>query len=107
MDRSGVLILRCCAQAFVYVALIRLLVVDIGALTWAEMGLRRFDGTAVREAALGAALARRRSSLLTLPVVAILATAVPGDAVSPLPPAGETDGLRPQPRGRCDRRADR
>lgn len=79
-------------QTAVYVALIRLLVVDTGALTWAEMGLRRFDGRALGELLAGA--------LWALPVIvgtailaAFLATIVPDMPASPLPPTGEAGGL--------------
>ena len=41
-------------QAVIYVGLIRLLVVDAGALTWADMGIRRPDGRAVQEVLAGA-----------------------------------------------------
>jgi len=80
------------AQAIVYVALIRLLVVDTGALTWAQMGLRRFDGAAVTNLALGAALALPVIAA-TVPVVAILGQLFPVTPVSPLPPAGEPVGF--------------
>ena len=80
------------AQAIVYVALIRLLVVDSGALTWAQMGLRRFDGAAASNLALGAALALPIIAA-TVPVVAILGQLFPVTPVSPLPPAGEPVGF--------------
>jgi membrane protease YdiL (CAAX protease family) len=80
------------AQAIVYVALIRLLVVDTGALTWAQMGLRRFDGAAASNLALGAALALPIIAA-TVPVVAILGQLFPVTPVSPLPPAGEPVGF--------------
>lgn len=80
------------AQALVYVALIRLLVVDTGALTWTDMGLRRFDGRAVADLA-GGALWALPVIFLTLPIAAILAALFPVQPVSPLPPAGETVGF--------------
>jgi len=80
------------AQAVIYVGLIRLLVIDVGALTWAEMGMRRFDGEAVRELAKGALYAAP-VILLTLPIAAIFAALLPVEPVSPLPPAGETTGF--------------
>lgn len=80
------------AQALVYVALIRLLVVDTGALTWAAMGVRRPDRAAVVEL-VGGALWAAPVILVTLPVAAILGTIFPVTPVSPLPPAGETVGF--------------
>lgn len=80
------------AQALVYVALIRLLVVDTGALTWAAMGIRRPDRSALVEL-VGGALWAAPVILVTIPVAAILSTIFPVTPVSPLPPAGETVGF--------------
>jgi membrane protease YdiL (CAAX protease family) len=80
------------AQALLYVALIRLLVVDAGALGWAEMGVRRFDARAVVELGRGAVWALPIIALTTV-VAAILTTLLPVQPVSPLPPAGETVGF--------------
>ena len=79
-------------QALVYVALIRLLVVDTRALSWAEMGIRRPDRRAVVEL-FGGALWAAPVILLTIPVAAILGSIFPVTPVSPLPPAGETFGF--------------
>ncbi len=79
-------------QALVYVALIRLLVVDVGALSWADMGIRRFDGRALADLA-GGALWALPVIFLTLPIAAILAALFPVQPVSPLPPAGESVGF--------------
>ena len=79
-------------QALVYVAIIRLLVVDTAALTWAAMGLRRPDRRALGEF-LGGALWAAPVILITIPVAAILGTIFPVTPVSPLPPAGETVGF--------------
>ena len=79
-------------QALVYVALIRLLVVDTRALSWAEMGIRRPDRGAVVELVRGALWAAP-VILLTIPVAAILGSIFPVTPVSPLPPAGETFGF--------------
>lgn len=76
----------------VYLALIRLLVVGPGALSWREMGLVRFGPAQARELIAGAALA----------VPVILLTAVLADLLvrllgtvpdSPLPPATDAPGL--------------
>jgi membrane protease YdiL (CAAX protease family) len=80
------------AQALVYVALIRLLVVDAGALRWAEMGIRRPDGRALAELGSGALWALP-VIVVTVPVAAILSQLVPVTPTSPLPPSGETTGF--------------
>lgn len=80
------------AQALVYVALIRLLVVDTGALDWASMGVRRLDGHALTDL-LGGALWALPVIILTLPVAAILGAIFPVQPVSPLPPTGDLSGL--------------
>ncbi len=79
-------------QTAVYVGLIRLLVVDTGALSWAEMGLRRFDGRAVGEL-VGGALWALPVIVATAILAAFLATLVPDMPASPLPPTGEASGL--------------
>ena len=73
-------------------ALVRLLVVDTRALTWAQMGIRRFDGRALSDL-VGGALWALPVIVATLPVVAILGALLPVQPVSPLPPAGETLGF--------------
>jgi membrane protease YdiL (CAAX protease family) len=80
------------AQAVVYWALIRLLVVDTGALDWAAMGIRRFDGQALAELA-GGALWAIPVIVLTIPVALALSWLFPVEPVSPLPPAGEPLGF--------------
>ncbi|MDF2735392.1 MAG: protease family protein [Chloroflexota bacterium] len=79
-------------QAVIYAGLIRLLVVDTGALSWAEMGLRRFDRRALGDLASGALWAGP-VILLTIPVAAILSQIFPVTPVSPLPPTGEAVGF--------------
>jgi hypothetical protein len=79
-------------QALVYAGLIRLLVIDSGALTWAEMGLRRFDGRALTEFASGALWAGP-VILVTIPLAAILSALFPVSPVSPLPPTGDDLGF--------------
>ncbi len=80
------------AQAVVYAALIRLLVVDVGALSWADMGVRRPDGRATAELA-GGALWAVPVILVTSLVAVLLTRFVPVTPVSPLPPTGEASGL--------------
>jgi len=79
-------------QALVYAALLRLLVVDVGALTWAGMGLRRPDRSALVEFA-GGAMWAVPVIFLTIPVAAILGAIFPVTPVSPLPASGTTIGL--------------
>jgi membrane protease YdiL (CAAX protease family) len=79
-------------QAIVYLGLIRLLVVDTGALTWAEMGVRRFDRRALGELLSGAMWAAP-VILATIPVAGILSQIFPVTPVSPLPPTGEPVGF--------------
>jgi membrane protease YdiL (CAAX protease family) len=79
-------------QALVYVGLIRLLVVDAGALTWTDMGLRRPSVPALADLATGAAWAFA-VILVTIPVAAVITRFIPVTPVSPLPPAGEVGGL--------------
>jgi hypothetical protein len=80
------------AQALIYAGLIRLLVVDTGALSWAEMGVRRLDGRAVGEVLSGVLLALP-VIVLTIPVALVLSVIFPVTPVSPLPPTGETAGF--------------
>jgi membrane protease YdiL (CAAX protease family) len=79
-------------QAAVYIGLVRLLVVDTGALDWVSMGIRRFDRTAVLEM-LGGALWAAPLVVITGIVASILVNLVPVEPVSPLPPTGTTSGL--------------
>jgi uncharacterized protein len=79
-------------QALVYVGLIRLLVVDTGALDWRGMGIRRPDGRTLAELASGAIWAVP-VVVATVPLAAILGALFPVTPVSPLPPAGETAGF--------------
>ena len=79
------------AQAVIYVGLIRLLVVDVGALSWAEMAVRRFDRAAAIDLLTGAAYAAP-VIVITLPIAALLNAVLPVEPVSPLPPAGELPG---------------
>ena len=79
-------------QALVYTGLIRLLVVDSGALTWAEMGLRRLDGRALVDLASGALWAGP-VIFITAVLAAILGLLFPVTPVSPLPPTGDNLGF--------------
>jgi membrane protease YdiL (CAAX protease family) len=79
-------------QALVYIGLIRLLVVDTGALRWADMGVRRFDRGALVELAIGA-LCAAPVIIATVVVAGILYQFFPVTPVSPLPPTGELLGL--------------
>lgn len=79
-------------QALVYVGLIRLLIVDAGVLSWAAMGVRRFDRAALGELAAGALWAGP-VIFATWIVAAVLYLLFPVTPVSPLPPAGEAVGF--------------
>jgi membrane protease YdiL (CAAX protease family) len=79
-------------QAVVFVGIIRLLVVGTGALSWAEMGWRRFDGAAIRNLAFGAAVAFPVIGLTSI-VASLLVTVFNQVPDSPLPATGRTDGL--------------
>ena len=79
-------------QALVYVGLIRLLVVDTGALSWAAMGVRRLDRRAIGELATGALWAGP-VIVATIVVAAILFLFIPVTPPSPLPPTGEPLGF--------------
>lgn len=80
------------AQALIYAGLIRLLVVDTGALSWAEMGVQRWSARASAEVLFGAAFALP-VILVTIPVAVVLSAIFPVTPVSPLPPTGETGGF--------------
>jgi membrane protease YdiL (CAAX protease family) len=79
-------------QTVVYVVLIRLLVIDTSALSWAEMGVRRPDRAALSELAAGALWAVPVIAL-TIPIAAVLQSLFTVTPESPLPPAGETSGF--------------
>ncbi|MGH2474384.1 MAG: CPBP family glutamic-type intramembrane protease [Candidatus Limnocylindrales bacterium] len=79
-------------SALVYLGLIRLLVVDAGALSWADMGVHRLDGRALRALA-GGAMWALPVILATLPVAYLVSRLVPVTPTSPLPPTGETVGF--------------
>ena len=79
-------------QVAVYVLLIRLLVVDTGALSWQQMGIRQARELALPEFVVGAAFA--------LPVVfitgllaAVLVSLFNATPESPLPPASDSAGI--------------
>jgi membrane protease YdiL (CAAX protease family) len=79
-------------QAIVYIALIRLLVVDTGALDWRAMGVRPPDRAAVGELLSGAIWAIPVIAL-TVPVSLVLLEVFPVTPQSPLPPTGEAVGF--------------
>ena len=79
-------------QALIYGGLIRLLVVDPGALRWAEMGLRRFDRRALGELA-GGALWAIPVILATAVLAAVITRFIPVTPESPLRPTGTVPGF--------------
>ncbi len=79
-------------QTLVYIGLIRLLVVDVGALSWSDMGIRRPDAGTVWDVFHGAGWALVVIGV-TIPISAILLRLFPVTPVSPLPPTGEMTGF--------------
>ena len=79
-------------QALVYVGLVRLLVVDTGALDWRAMGVRALDRVAFADTAVGAAWAIP-VILVTAVVSQVLLTVFPVTPTSPLPPTGTASGF--------------
>jgi uncharacterized protein len=86
-------LLSVAVQALVYLGLVRILVVDTGALTWRAMGIVRPPA----RVALGEFLAGAVWALpvigATLPILYILLAIFPVTPTGPLPPAGETVGF--------------
>jgi membrane protease YdiL (CAAX protease family) len=92
IDGPVAAVLSVTIQAAVYIGLIRLLIVDTGALTWGAMGLRRVNGAAIGEM-LGGALWALPVIVITLPVAMVLLAIFPVTPESPLPPTGEAVGF--------------
>jgi membrane protease YdiL (CAAX protease family) len=92
LDGPFAALLSVALQAVVYIALIRLLVVDTGALGWREMGLRAPDLSAIGEM-IGGALWAAPVIVATIPVSLILLAIFPVTPESPLPPTGEAVGI--------------
>jgi membrane protease YdiL (CAAX protease family) len=78
--------------AAIFIGTVRLTVVGTGALSWAEMQVRRFDRRAVDDLAFGAALAAP-VIVVTVLLAAVLAVLIPVTPTSPLPPTGTIGGL--------------
>jgi membrane protease YdiL (CAAX protease family) len=85
-------LLSVAVQAAVYVGLIRLLVVDTGALDWRAMGVRRIDLAALGEMA-GGTLWAVPVIVLTIPISAVVLAIFPVTPESPLPPTGSAGGF--------------
>ena len=79
-------------QAAVFIGILRLTVVGTGALSWAEMGWRRFDGSALRDLLFGAAVAVPVIGLSSI-VAWLLVSVFNVVPESPLPPTGVAAGL--------------
>jgi membrane protease YdiL (CAAX protease family) len=94
VPREGPLIavLSLAVQGLVYWALIRLLVVDTGALSWSQMGIRRPDGSLPRELLAGAIWALP-IIFVTGPIALLLTELLDVVPASPLPPTGEPTGI--------------
>jgi membrane protease YdiL (CAAX protease family) len=78
--------------AAVFVGVVRLTVVGTGALSWADMRIRRIDRRALDDLAIGVALAAP-VVVVTLIVGAVLIALFQAAPTSPLPPTGTTSGL--------------
>src|SRR6478672_2691615 len=78
--------------AAIFIGTVRLTVVGTGALSWAEMQIRRFDRRAVDDVAFGAALALP-VIVVTVLLAAVLTVLSPVTPASPLPPTGTIGGL--------------
>ena len=79
-------------QAVIYIGLIRLLVVDAGALSWSAMGITRPTTESFRAFGIGVAWALPVFAA-TLVVVAVVTIFIRAQADSPLPPAGDLRGF--------------
>jgi membrane protease YdiL (CAAX protease family) len=79
-------------QAAVYLGLIRLLVVDTGALDWQSMGIGRINIAAIREMA-GGAMWAVPVYVLAILISSILLTVFPVTPESVLPPTGSAPGF--------------
>ena len=79
-------------QAIVYVGLVRLLVVDTGALDWRSMGIVPLDRRGIVELG-GGALWAVPVIFVTAIVAQLLLNLFPVTPVSPLPPTGTTAGF--------------
>jgi len=79
-------------QAAIYVGLLRLLVTDTGALSWAEMGVRRLDRVGWLNMGYGAIWAGPVIAA-TIPVALVLQAVFKVVPDSPLPPNGDTSGF--------------
>jgi membrane protease YdiL (CAAX protease family) len=92
LEGPGAALLSVVIQAAVYIGLIRLLVVDTGALDWRAMGVRALDRLAVAEMVRGATWALP-VIVATIPVSLVLLAIFPVTPESPLPPTGEALGF--------------
>ncbi len=79
-------------QAVVFIAILRLTVVGTGALSWAQMGWRRFSGGAFRDLLFGGAVAIPVIGLTSI-VAWVLVSIFKVVPESPLPPTGVAAGL--------------
>ena len=79
-------------QAIVYIGLVRLLVVDTGALDWRSMGIVALDRRAIADIG-GGVLWAVPVIFVTAIVALVLRVLIPVTPVSPLPPTGTTVGF--------------
>jgi membrane protease YdiL (CAAX protease family) len=79
-------------QAVVYIGLVRLLVVDGGFLSWADMRIRRPSMPSMVELGLGAGWALP-VIVATIPIALLITRFIPVPPQNPLSPTGEAVGL--------------
>jgi uncharacterized protein len=92
VDSPGARLSAVVIQALIYIGLVRLLVVDTGALSWPQMGITRPTAASLRTFGVGVAWALP-VFVATLAVVAVITPFVQARPDSPLPPAGELGGF--------------
>ena len=92
LDGPLVAVIGLLVQVVVYVLLIRLLVVDTGALSWRRMGVLPLSSDALRNFGLGVAWALP-VIFVTGIVANILVSLLGVSPESPLPPAGDPGGI--------------
>ena len=92
MPRYVAVLLTLLIQAGVFFGVLRLTVVGLGALTWREMGWRRFDGIQVANLLRGAAISLPVIGLTTI-LGGLLVRVLGEQPDSPLPATGTTEGM--------------
>ncbi|MBI3747176.1 MAG: CPBP family intramembrane metalloprotease, partial [Chloroflexi bacterium] len=92
LEGPSLALLAVVIQGLVVVGILRLMVVGSEALSWGEMGVRRPDGTVLRDLAWGALFAAP-VILVTGLTLQLLVQVVHQEPAAPLPPSGTASGL--------------